>query len=73
MSESSVPVVPGYFGEDQSDQRLKEEAEKLGWVAKIIKILVKICPHDNSTKVNNMHNYANSTSSRTMNEKIYTV
>lgn len=30
MSESSVPVVPGYFGEDQSDTRLKEEAEKLG-------------------------------------------
>ena len=30
MSESSVPVVPGYFGEDQSDQKLEEEAEKLG-------------------------------------------
>ena len=32
MSDSSVPVVPGYFGEDQSDSRLKEEAEKLGSV-----------------------------------------
>jgi len=30
MSESSVPVVPGYFGDDQSDQKLSEEAEKLG-------------------------------------------
>ena len=32
MSDSSVPVVPGYFGEDQSDSRLREEAEKLGSV-----------------------------------------
>ena len=30
MSESSVPIVPGYFGEDQSDERLREEAEKIG-------------------------------------------
>lgn len=30
MSESGVPVVPGYFGEDQSDPRLKEEADKMG-------------------------------------------
>ena len=30
MSESGVPVVPGYFGEEQSDSRLKEEADKMG-------------------------------------------
>ena len=30
MSESGVPVVPGYFGDDQSDHRLKEEADKIG-------------------------------------------
>lgn len=34
MSESGVPVVPGYFGRDQSDELLKEEAEKIGWVGK---------------------------------------
>ena len=27
-----MPVVPGYFGDDQSDSRLGEEAEKLGSV-----------------------------------------
>ena len=32
MSKSSVPVVPGYFGDDQSDSRLKDEAEKMGLV-----------------------------------------
>ena len=31
MSRSSVPVVPGYFGDDQSDSKLKEEAEKMGY------------------------------------------
>lgn len=31
MSESGVPVVPGYFGEDQSDSRLKEESDKMGY------------------------------------------
>ena len=30
MSSSDVPIVPGYFGEEQSDQRLKEEAHKIG-------------------------------------------
>ena len=33
MSSSDVPIVPGYFGEDQSDQRLQEEALKIGWAA----------------------------------------
>ena len=32
MESSGVPIVPGYFGEDQSDERLRMEAEKLGWV-----------------------------------------
>lgn len=30
MSHSSVPVVPGYFGEDQRDSLLKAEADKIG-------------------------------------------
>lgn len=30
MSESGVPVVPGYYGDDQSDGLLREEAEKIG-------------------------------------------
>ena len=32
MESSGVPIVPGYFGDDQSDERLRMEAEKLGWV-----------------------------------------
>jgi 3-methylcrotonyl-CoA carboxylase alpha subunit len=31
MSSSGVPIVPGYFGDDQSDDRLRAEAEKLGY------------------------------------------
>lgn len=31
MSKSSVPVVPGYFGDEQSDSKLKDEAEKMGY------------------------------------------
>ena len=30
MSQSSVPVVPGYFGDDQSDTLLKKEADQIG-------------------------------------------
>lgn len=30
MSASGVPVVPGYFGKDQSDSLLKQEADKIG-------------------------------------------
>ena len=30
MSQSSVPIVPGYFGDDQSDSTLKAEADKIG-------------------------------------------
>ena len=31
MSASSVPVVPGYFGGDQSDTNLQLEADKIGY------------------------------------------
>lgn len=31
MSEASVPVVGGYHGEEQSDERLAEEAHKIGF------------------------------------------
>ena len=37
MSESGVPVVPGYFGEDQSDPRLKVEADKMGWALYLVR------------------------------------
>ena len=30
MNGSGVPVVPGYYGDDQSDGLLREEAEKIG-------------------------------------------
>ena len=30
MNESGVPIVPGYYGDDQSDQNLKQEANKIG-------------------------------------------
>jgi len=31
MDEAGVPVTPGYLGEDQSEKRLKKEAEAIGW------------------------------------------
>ncbi|MCS6854899.1 MAG: biotin/lipoyl-binding protein [Elioraea sp.] len=31
MREAGVPVVPGYDGEDQSDARMAEEAERIGF------------------------------------------
>jgi acetyl/propionyl-CoA carboxylase alpha subunit len=31
MSRAGVPVTPGYLGEDQSDERLLAEAEKIGF------------------------------------------
>ena len=30
MSDAGVPIIQGYHGEDQSDERLKSEAEKIG-------------------------------------------
>ena len=31
MSAAGVPIIEGYHGEDQSDERLREEAEKIGY------------------------------------------
>jgi len=31
MTKAGVPVVPGYHGDDQSVQRLKSEADKIGY------------------------------------------
>ncbi|XP_065889270.1 methylcrotonoyl-CoA carboxylase subunit alpha, mitochondrial-like isoform X2 [Dysidea avara] len=31
MSSSSVPIIPGYYGDDQSDSRLQKEAEAIGY------------------------------------------
>lgn len=31
MQEAGVPTTPGYLGEDQSPERLKEEADKIGY------------------------------------------
>jgi len=31
MSNSSVPIIPGYYGDDQSDSRLQKEAEAIGY------------------------------------------
>jgi acetyl/propionyl-CoA carboxylase alpha subunit len=30
MEKINIPVVPGYHGEDQSNERLIEEAKKMG-------------------------------------------
>ncbi|AKH19412.1 acetyl/propionyl/methylcrotonyl-CoA carboxylase subunit alpha [Sedimenticola thiotaurini] len=31
MSEAGVPLVPGYHGDDQSDERLRQEADAMGY------------------------------------------
>src|SRR5512139_3420698 len=31
MAEAGVPVTPGYSGEDQSPERLRAEADRIGW------------------------------------------
>ena len=31
MSAASVPIIEGYHGEDQSDERLLQESEKIGF------------------------------------------
>ncbi len=31
MAEAGVPVTPGYLGEDQSPERLRAEAQRIGW------------------------------------------
>ena len=35
MRSSGVPTTPGYLGEDQSEARLQEEADKIGYPALI--------------------------------------
>ena len=30
MEKAGVPIVPGYFGEEQSKQCLREEADNIG-------------------------------------------
>ena len=31
MSAAGVPIIEGYHGDDQSDERLKKEAERIGY------------------------------------------
>lgn len=31
MSDAGVPIIKGYHGDNQSDDRLKSEAEKIGY------------------------------------------
>ncbi|XP_074632954.1 methylcrotonoyl-CoA carboxylase subunit alpha, mitochondrial-like [Acropora palmata] len=31
MSDAGVPIIDGYHGEDQSDERLKQEADRIGY------------------------------------------
>ena len=30
MGNAGVPIIKGYHGDDQSDERLRQEAEKIG-------------------------------------------
>ena len=30
MDSAGVPIIEGYHGEDQSDERLRQEAERIG-------------------------------------------
>ena len=30
MGNAGVPIIEGYHGDDQSDERLRQEAEKIG-------------------------------------------
>jgi acetyl/propionyl-CoA carboxylase alpha subunit len=31
MSAAGVPIIEGYHGEDQSDDKLRQEAERIGY------------------------------------------
>ena len=31
MSAAGVPIIEGYHGEDQSEERLRQEAEQIGF------------------------------------------
>ena len=35
MSAAGVPIIEGYHGEDQSDEKLQKEAEKIGYLVMI--------------------------------------
>ncbi|RZF47215.1 hypothetical protein LSTR_LSTR004924 [Laodelphax striatellus] len=39
MESAGVPVIPGYHGEDQSDSKLEEEAERIGFPLMIKAVL----------------------------------
>lgn len=39
MQNAGVPVTPGYHGEDQSIERLKSEAQKIGFPVMIKAVL----------------------------------
>ena len=30
MNSAGVPIIEGYHGDDQSDERLRQEAERIG-------------------------------------------
>lgn len=32
MGEAGVPIIQGYHGEDQSDEKLRQEAERIGYL-----------------------------------------
>ena len=32
MGNAGVPIIEGYHGDDQSDERLRQEAEKIGYI-----------------------------------------
>ena len=31
MAKANVPIIEGYHGEDQSDERLRQEAQNIGY------------------------------------------
>ena len=40
MEKARVPVVPGYHGEEQSEEFLKKEAERIGYPVRILIVLL---------------------------------
>lgn len=32
MGDAGVPIIQGYHGDDQSDERLQKEAERIGYI-----------------------------------------
>ena len=62
MSASGVPVVPGYYGEEQLDSLLREEADKIGQVDCSVCSIRNTGKNNNntSTTTNNNNNNNNS-------------